>query len=278
MRYACLLLCTGLSAQELGDLSTERPGFTATSGVVGLGVLQLEQGYTFERAHADGTRLTTFSGPQALVRFGIADALELRFSTNGYAWQTQQSGAARSALSGPNDYVLGGKLRVFRQGVARPEVSITGGVSLPARGSAFTSSGHDPAFTLAGYKDLPNKFSIAANAIMASITDSKGRIFSSGQSVWAARGIGAGLSIFAETFHTTIGRQEGSEVAMDAGAFRGFGKHVQIDMEAGHTVSGARPSWFASLGCVLRDPHVLLGPAYRAAFSRNSSDGMVQPK
>jgi hypothetical protein len=260
MRWLYLLLtCTGVFAQELGELSTDRPGFTSPSGVVGLGVLQLEQGYTFESAREDGTKLTTFSGPQALVRFGLADAVELRFSTNGYGWQTQQLGAERNGVSGPNDYAVGAKFRVLRQGATRPEVSVIGGLSLPARGSAFTSSGHDPSFTLAASKDLPNKFSLAANANMASITDSRGRIFGSGESLWASRSVGSGVSVFAEAFHTTIGRLEGSEVATDLGMFRGIGRHVQMDVEAGHTISGARPSWFASVGCVLRNPRALLG-------------------
>jgi hypothetical protein len=88
----------------------------------------------------------------------------------------------------------------------------------------------------------------------------------------------AGVSIFAETFHTTVGRLEGSEVVTDLGTFRGLGRHAQIDLEAGHTVAGERPSWFASVGLVLRDPRTLLGPAYLAAFSRNSPQEMVQPK
>lgn len=265
MRWVCfLILCTRVSAQEPGDLVADRPGFTTPSSVVGMGILQFEQGYTFESAREDGTKLTTFSVPQALVRFGITNALELRFSTIGYEW--------RGAVSGPNDYAVGAKLRVLEQGVAHPEVAVIGDVSLPARGSPFTTTGHDPLFTLAAYKDLPNKFSVAANANLASITDSRGRIFSSGQSLWAARNMGSGMSVFAESVHTTIGRVEGSEVAMDAGMFRSIGKHVQIDFAAGHTVSGARPSWFGSMGLVVRVPRVLLGPAYRAAFARSSGD------
>ncbi len=257
MRFLCFLVCAGLPAQELGELATERPGFTSTSSAVGLGVLQLEQGFNFASGWGDGTRLTTFSGPQALVRFGVTAALEFRFSTSGYTWQTEQAGDRRSALSGGNDYVWGAKLRVLKQGVIRPEVSVTGGVSIPARGSPFTSSAHDPSFTLAAYKDLPAKFSIAANANFASVSDAQGRFASSGQSLWAARTIGAGVSIYAEAFHTTIGRLEGNEIALDAGLYRGLGKHVQIDLGAGHTIAGSRPSWIASAGCVFRVPHAL---------------------
>jgi hypothetical protein len=262
VRYVCFilctrLLCTKLTAQEIGELSTERPGFTATSGAVGLGVLQLEQGYTLESARLQESRLTTVSGPQALVRFGISEVLELRFSTSGYGWRTQASDGEQSAFSGQNDYVLGAKLRLLEQAPSHPEVSITGGVSLPASGSPFTTTGHDPSFTLAAYKDLPGKFSLAANANLASITDAQGRILGAGESLWAARNMGP-LSVFTEAFHTTVGRAEGSETVMDGGMFRGLGRHAQIDVAAGHTVAGGRPSWFVSVGLVLRAPRALL--------------------
>jgi hypothetical protein len=129
---------------------------------------------------------------------------------------------------------------------------------MPALGSAFTSSGHDPSFTLVAYKDLRGKFSLAANANVASVTDPRGRYFSSGESVWGARIIGGGVSLFAETFRTTIDRAEGREVVVDGGLFRSLGRHTQIDLSAGHTVSGLRPSWYASVGCAFRVPRGLL--------------------
>jgi hypothetical protein len=222
----------------------------------------VENGYTFASARQDSSKLRTLSGPSALVRFGISKALELRFSTNGYSWQTLRLATERSSVSGPNDVTLGAKFRMLEQTAKRPEVSITGGVSLPARGSAFTTSGHDPNFTLAAYKDLPEKWSVAANANFASITDSSGRIFSSGESLWAARDLGH-ASIYADVFHTTVGRLQGSEVAMDLGLFRAVGKNAQIDVGVGHTLSGAVPSWFVTMGISVRDPHRLLATGWR---------------
>ncbi len=264
MRCFCLWLvvCAAARAQEMGDLSTERPGFTATSGAVGLGVLQLEQGSTFESSRDRGADVSSFSGPQTLLRFGITDAFELRFSTNGYGWQTENFSGHRDSVSGPNDYAIGAKWRFLKQGGQRPEVSVTGAVSLPAWGSAFTTSGHDPSFTLAAYKDLPAKFSLAANANLASVTNPCGRYFSAGESVWGARAVGAGVSVFAETFRTTIDRTQGSETVVDAGFFRGAGRHAQIDVSAGRTVSGVRPSWYVAMGCVFRVPRALLLPGW----------------
>jgi hypothetical protein len=257
MRLVYLLfICIGLRAQDLGDLSAERPGFTTSGGVVGFRVLQMENGSTLESARQGATKLRTFSAPSAVDRLGITKTLELRFSTDGYSWQSLRSGAARSSVSGSNDFVVGAKLRIVAQGKKHPDVSITGGLSLPARGSAFTSSGHDPSFTLAAYKDLTNKISVAGNANFASVTDAAGRIFSAGQSLWAERNMG-GVSLFADVFHTTIGRLEGSEVAMDCGIFRGLGKNAQVDLGIGHTLEGARPAWFITMGFVFRDPHGL---------------------
>jgi hypothetical protein len=73
-----------------------------------------------------------------------------------------------------------------------------------------------------------------------------------------ARNFGGGVSLFGEAFHTTIDRVDGSLVALDGGMFRGLGKHAQLDFSAGHTVSGERPSWFLTAGCVLRVPRVFM--------------------
>jgi len=255
--WRLLLVCPLASAQEMGDLSTERPGFTATSGAAGRGVLQLEQGYTFTSSVDGGMRTYLFAGPQAVLRFGLTDTFELRFTTSGYSLETEEFGAGRSVLSGANDFALGAKLRVVKQSVRRPEVAVTASISLPAHGSPFSTSGHDPAFVLAAYKDLPQKFSVAANYNVASVTDPRGRFFSSAQSLWGGRSVGRGFSLFGETFHTSLDRA-GSEVAVDGGFFRGLGKHAQIDLAAGHTLAGERPSWFAVAGIVLRVPRPLL--------------------
>jgi hypothetical protein len=114
---------------------------------------------------------------------------------------------------------------------------------------------------LAASKDFPHQIGVAANLVMASITDAQGRTYISGESFTASRKV-RGVSIAAEVFHTTIGRLEGSEVAMDLGLSRVLGKNMQIDVEAGRTIAGMRPSWFATMGFVYRNPHALLGPAW----------------
>lgn len=266
MRILCLLLVLTvpggfLRADDLPDLSTERPGFSTPSAPVGLGILQLEQGYTFEWARLGGSNLRTFAAPQSMIRFGIKKTLELRFSTVGYEWQSARTDGQHRVVSGGNDFVLGAKFRVLPQSEhgIRPEISVIAGLSVPARSEPFTSGGWDPYFTIAADKDLPYKFSVVANMNYASVTDSEGRLFSSGESVWVTRPLKP-LAVFAEVFHTTIARGFGSEVVADIGCYKSLGKHMQIDVEAGHTVSGLRPSLYTSVGLVIRAPRALLGP------------------
>jgi hypothetical protein len=44
------------------------------------------------------------------------------------------------------------------------------------------------------------------------------------------------------------------------GIYKGIGKHMQLDFEAGHTIAGDRPSLYASMGIVIRAPKALIGP------------------
>ena len=260
MKYGFIFLCLGsIQAQEdLGPLVPERPGFTASSGVVGLGVLQLEQGYTFETARMHGWHFKTLSAPQMLVHFGFSDDFELRFGTNGYSWQELRLAETLGSARGLSDYIVSGKLRLMRQGARQPEVSVMAGISFPARGSDFTTSGIDPLLSFALSKDLPRGFSVTTNLNVAAITDDSGRLLSTAKSVSISHRVKGSASAFGELFRTTIGRTEGSQTAVSAGMYWLLGKHVQVDIAGGHTVAGLRPAWFATAGFVIRDPHRLL--------------------
>lgn len=256
--FLLLYVCTNAFGQENLGLQPDRPGFTSPSGVVGMGILQLENGYTFESARPSGTQgEKTVSGPQTLLRFGLTDRLEIRYATNGYSWQSLRAGGGNISNAGASDSMIGGKLKFLQQSALLPEMSFTGGVSVPTRGSAFTSSGYDPQFSLAAVKDLPRGFIVAANGSFGWITDTLGRFSSRAESVWVSHRAGP-VTVWAEAFHTAISRTEGYATAIDGGIFKEIGRNIQVDAGAGHTVSGSRPAWFATIGFVFRDPYRLL--------------------
>lgn len=68
------------AAPTLADLVTDRPDFTESAITVPRGSVQLEMGATWERARG----VNSASGAEVLVRWGVTDAVELRFGLPDY--------------------------------------------------------------------------------------------------------------------------------------------------------------------------------------------------
>ena len=61
-------------------LESDRPDFTDSSTTVGYQRLQIESGYTFTRAIAGNPTHDAHDLPELLVRYGVAERLELRLA------------------------------------------------------------------------------------------------------------------------------------------------------------------------------------------------------
>lgn len=137
-RPATLFNWHGAPSEPLGELepiATDRPDFTETSSTVGLGVVQIESGYTF----AQDDDLVSHSWGEPLLRVGVlANWLEFRtavFPTS----QIIESGPIRQTDSGTEDLYLGFKLALTPQNGLLPEVAITPQMTVPTGSSAFTA-------------------------------------------------------------------------------------------------------------------------------------------
>src|SRR5688572_6026289 len=78
-----LLLAAPAAAgeKEREPIATDRPDFTETAIVVPRGSLQIESGFTYEKA-SSGEKI--FSLPELLFRWGIGEKTELRFVAPDY--------------------------------------------------------------------------------------------------------------------------------------------------------------------------------------------------
>ncbi len=114
-------------------LVTDRPDFTEASSTVGLGVAQLEIGYTYTFDN-DGTDQTiNHSYAEPLLRVGIlADWLELRVSQNV---NTQKINGVED--SGATDLYLGFKIALTPQEGWLPEMALIPQATLPTGSSDF---------------------------------------------------------------------------------------------------------------------------------------------
>jgi len=121
-------------------LVTDRPDFTEASSTVGMGVVQLEGGYTYTYDSDDDGSVKSHSFPETLLRVGVlADWLELRIAWN-YAEETVTDfGASRTLQTGSEDLYLGTKLGLTGQAGVLPEMAVMFQMTVPTGSSSFTA-------------------------------------------------------------------------------------------------------------------------------------------
>lgn len=117
-------------------LVTDRPDFTEASSTVGLGVAQLEIGYTYVFDDNGTDKTVTHSYAEPLLRVGIlADWLELRVAQNSLA-QIENGVENRGAT----DLYLGFKIALTPQEGLLPEMALIPQMRVPTGSKAFGSN------------------------------------------------------------------------------------------------------------------------------------------
>ncbi len=112
-------------------LVTDRPDFTEASSTVGLGVAQLEFGYTYTLNDDGGVRDIGHSIGEPLLRYGIlADWLELRLAVFPVSNNTA-TGGTRTTTNGLEDMYLGLKIGLTPQEGWLPEMAIIPQATVP---------------------------------------------------------------------------------------------------------------------------------------------------
>lgn len=143
-------------AQELGEpIVTDRPDFTESAETVPRGRVQVEAGFTSERA---GDEKSDAYG-EVLVRLATGDRTELRLGLPSYL---RVRGGGES-IRGWDDIYLGGKL-VLRAGQGRsPKVALLAGTTLPTGSRHVAERKWQPELVAAASVDLSEKTSLATN-------------------------------------------------------------------------------------------------------------------
>jgi hypothetical protein len=241
-------------------LVTDRPDFTEASSTVGLGVLQIESGYTFTYDDDDG-RFHGHSGPEALFRYGIADIVEFRLVWN-YAWEVSREGGQDVVTDGADDLIIGTKIDMTNQGVWMPESALVIHLPLPTGARAFSSRHADiqfnylyswelsECFTLAGssgYSTTAELTTIGPNEVL-----DRHNVFH--QSVTGALSLTETLGWYTEFFGLySDGRVvDAPENYLNGGFTYLLNNDVQFDIRAGVGLNEAADDFFGGAGVSLR--------------------------
>ncbi|TVQ80637.1 MAG: hypothetical protein EA380_03070, partial [Phycisphaeraceae bacterium] len=132
LRGSCIAASVGLMAGicaadvfESG-ITLEDPDFTRSASVLTPGRLQLEMGFGFAYG-GGGASTRSWTLPEALVRVGVVEGLELQFGAP--SWESTREGGDRQ--EGATDAAIGAKLQLLEQDGWIPDVAAIGFVTLP---------------------------------------------------------------------------------------------------------------------------------------------------
>jgi len=123
-----------------GDrIVTDRPHIAEAASTVGLGRVQVENGYTFYSDNAAGTTTQLHSYPETLVRAGILQEwFEVRVQYNAFSESTAGP-AGTSLLQGSDDLYLGAKVGLAAQAGLLPEFTIFPQMRVPTGSPVYTA-------------------------------------------------------------------------------------------------------------------------------------------
>ncbi len=218
-----------------GPVLPDRPGFSDMPNVLPSGAVQLESGFTDDRAA--GVKYQTVG--EALLRLGIGRGVELRMFGNSYAMRT---GGGAPAARGMEDATVGAKFRLVEvpdsaHGLI-PSLALLVSSSVPTGAAGLTAGVAQPEAHFAANWTTSGPFSFAANAGVAKAFD--GAAWSNQGSAVASTSfdINEHLSLFAEGMRMlTLSGPSESATYVDGGVTFLLGEQIQLDAHIGHGIS-----------------------------------------
>jgi hypothetical protein len=240
---------------QVPELVGDRPDQTESSDTVGVGYVQFEFGWTRSKYDAGGD-VTSDAFPETLVRVGVADDIELRFTFDGHVWE-EADNARRE--DGAGDLGIGLKWRLWEEAGRRPQTAVLAGTSIPAGQAPFSSERFDPSIRLACSHTLSETLSLGYNlaGLWTTEEDAAGDRDTTA-SVAYSTVLGIALSDRFGTFVEFFGaRPTGAGTpahSLDTGLTCLIAEHFQIDIVGGVGLSDAADDWFVGAGLVWRVP------------------------
>ena len=152
----------------------DRPRFRSSVGVVPVGRFSLQAGVNFSFDDESGTEVKTLSGPELLLRTGIAERVEGRLGWTGYQSVDVTATGFNDTTSGVTDMNAGVKIDVISNNTgAVPAVVAVIEASLPIGADEFTSDRVDPTAELAfDYNNIDEVFGFSGAVQVSQLENS----------------------------------------------------------------------------------------------------------
>lgn len=238
-------------------LVTDRPDFTESPVTVGVGVCQLEMGYTYGYDDAATGSTEGHAYPGALLRVGVlAEWLELRFGwTAGQVSETAIGGPSITTV-GSEDLYLGAKLALTPQECLLPETGLILQMTVPSGSSDFTADEVLPGVNLIyGWEITDRLATTGQSQLNRAVDDGSAEPYMEFSQSWTV-----GLSLterigcYAEwfTFVPTGADTNHNEHYLDGGFTFLATNDLQFDVLAGVGLNEAAEDYFVGTGLSVR--------------------------
>ena len=238
-------------------LVTDRPDFTEASSTVGLGVSQLEFGYTFIHNNSQDERTQVHSFGEPLYRHGIfADWLEFRIAAAPLKLRTTTANVTNTD-SGLSDLYLGFKIALTPQEGLLPEMAIIPQMNVPTGAGVFTSDTVEPGLNWIYAWEINDFISTAGSTQGNKRVDDTGSSYTEMAQSWTlAYTLTEELGAYTEWFALV---PTGADTALTQHYFNGgftylLSDNIQFDIRAGLGLNEASDDYFVGTGFSIRFP------------------------
>ena len=245
----------GPPSREEG-LIGDRPDFIEASTTVGLGVRQVEMGYTYSFDNDGTTQSRGHSNPEMLWRLGFgAEWLEMRIAYN-FSESRQRTGGVDTDIRGAEDLYFGFKIALTPQDGMLPETAMMVQATFPTGDDLVTAGETLPAVTYIYSWVLNEKWSLAGQTQFGRAMDgtTSRPYLEYSQAVGLARTFDDKLSGYFEWFCMIPDGADDAprEHYMDGGFAYQLNHDLQLDIRAGFGVSESADDFFAGVGLIYR--------------------------
>jgi Putative MetA-pathway of phenol degradation len=246
--FATTVVTANIAAQARDTLpiDTDRPDFTDGVHTVTRGRQQLELGYTYQRARGSGAGYF-HSLPEALLRAGIAEKVEVRIGEN---FLVQNDGSGAGSSSGFDDLYLGTKMSLTEAHGLVPALAVEAKVNLPTGAARIGAGRVLPGAALLFGWEGDGPWSAGVEAYVTATADRQG---SGVASLSVQYQFSARWQMFGEIIaeHTLQGAAVSTQYG-NAGILFLITRDVQVDARVGAGLNQDADRYFVGFGFSIR--------------------------
>ncbi|HLE32423.1 MAG TPA: transporter [Bacteroidota bacterium] len=237
-----LFLSSVANSQEIGPLEADRPDQTETASVVPHGRIQIESGFSFERANSAHS---SFAHPSVLFKYGVRDFFEVRLVS-----ELTSDRIDRNLTTGLHPVAVGFKVRLLEEEGIAPKTSLIAHLAIPHLASPdFRATRYAPSARFSMQHTVTETMTLAYNLGVEWDGESTDPVYlytlAGGFSLDDALGFYAELYGFAP-------QSESAEHLADAGFTYLIQQNMMADFSAGIGITTNAPDFFLALGFSIR--------------------------